>query len=729
MQGLPWVRRFLLRPAAWFGGLILAGTLAIVVYVEISIANLQEGLPLEVLRQQRDLVLVVEEMVDLLRSIETLGLREGEPDLGPTLDQLDAVEKQVAIVRHSYNFDNLIGASAIHAVMSPVVRDLRLWLTEGLYGYPPNSEQVLTIARGRIIDARQQVKRRFDEANDAALAVLEQEARALERFRGSLLGAVLFEAVLAALLIVSTIRQYRSELAAAAARRRSHDAIDSISGGIAMFDSQERLVLCNERYADLHPGARALSIPGTRFEEILRAAAKSGQVSDATGREDAWVAERLARFRNPGRALELGLTNGRWFRVTERRTSDGGVAAISTEITESRRREEDLRQLSQELQHRNLLLDAALANMVQGIAMFDAQCHLIVCNRRFLQLYDLPVELGRPGVSLRAILEASAAVQNLIGETAKAAVRQGLDFAAAEEESESHEKLTNGRAILIRRRPVPDGGWIATYEDITVRDRAERELRVAKEEADLANRTKSEFLANVSHELRTPLNAIIGFSEVIENEFFGPIGQPRYRSYVQDIRHSGTHLLNIINDILDISKIEAGKLELSEEDVVVGDVLRSAARLVEERAQAARIQLELEIADDLPALRADARALKQIFLNLLSNAVKFTEADGRVALNAGLADDGCLVVAVRDTGIGIAAEDVATALAPFGQVESALNRKYQGTGLGLPLAQRLTALHGGVLTIVSEPGKGTEASVSFPAARLAVGRQQRAKSA
>ncbi len=244
------------------------------------------------------------------------------------------------------------------------------------------------------------------------------------------------------------------------------------------------------------------------------------------------------------------------------------------------------------------------------------------------------------------------------------------------------------------------------------------DLSVARDQAEIANRAKSEFLAAMSHELRTPLNAVIGFSEIIKNETFGPVGSVKYRDYASDIHDSGQHLLGLINDILDLSKVESGADELHEDKIEIPEIIRSALKLVGQRAQQRGIKLELELSDQLPALRADERKLKQILVNLLSNAIKFTDAGGEVTLRAWCRMDSGYVFQIVDTGIGIAPKDIPKALARFGQVEGDLNRRYEGTGLGLPLTKALVELHGGVLDLQSEFGVGTTVTVRFPAERI-----------
>ncbi|HYM01679.1 MAG TPA: ATP-binding protein [Stellaceae bacterium] len=242
-------------------------------------------------------------------------------------------------------------------------------------------------------------------------------------------------------------------------------------------------------------------------------------------------------------------------------------------------------------------------------------------------------------------------------------------------------------------------------------------LRAAKEEAEMASRSKSEFLANMSHELRTPLNAVIGFSDILAGEKFGSLGNARYVDYAKDIRDCGKHLLSLINDVLEMSKIEYGQLALTEELVDLHGVIDTCLRLIHQRAEDAGVMLAVDVPPDLPPLQADTRRLKQILLNLLSNSVKFTQPGGKVSIRAAAGADGISLV-VEDTGIGIAPHDLETALRPFGQIDSGLARKYQGTGLGLPLAKAMVELHGGAFAITSAPGRGTTVTILLPAARL-----------
>ena len=264
-------------------------------------------------------------------------------------------------------------------------------------------------------------------------------------------------------------------------------------------------------------------------------------------------------------------------------------------------------------------------------------------------------------------------------------------------------------------------GWVyrmaGSVGDITERIEFQHQIIDAKERAEIANRVKTEFLANMSHELRTPLNAIIGFSDVMLSGLFGEMEQ-RYLEYIENIRDSGSHLLAVINDILDVSRIEAGRMELRPERIQVSELVDAAMRLMRDRAHEANLSLTRRMSKDLPDLMVDSQRIKQVLLNILSNAVKFTPAGGKVVIKVSVNSNGELVIATEDSGIGMSEDDIQTALTPFGQVDSKLARKFDGTGLGLPLTKSFIELHGGQMHIESAPNEGTTVSVHIPPDRL-----------
>jgi two-component system cell cycle sensor histidine kinase PleC len=377
----------------------------------------------------------------------------------------------------------------------------------------------------------------------------------------------------------------------------------------------------------------------------------------------------------------------------------------------------------------------AIESVSEAFVLWDRRGRLLMCNNAYREFFALEPRLLKPGAS-----------HDAVERVADLAVRQwqkGPEGSQGVREAE----LIDGRWVQISERRTAEGGRVVTAADITAVKRQEETRRLNEEQlqgavtrleesrtqlADLAhkyemekiraedaNRAKSEFLANMSHELRTPLNAINGFSEMMAAEMYGTLGDPRYKEYAGDILSSGQHLLALINDILDMAKIEAGKLNLRFELVDLEEVAEDAVRLMRNRSEASGLTVSLELDPGLPSVNADYRALKQILLNLISNAVKFTPRGGRIAVKAELQPDERIRVSVTDTGIGIAKEDLARLARPFEQVESQHSKTTQGTGLGLALTKSLVELHQGRFELSSEPGAGTTAAFILPIRRPA----------
>jgi len=411
-------------------------------------------------------------------------------------------------------------------------------------------------------------------------------------------------------IAVDITEQQRLAERSATADLRLRDAIETISEAFVLWDSTNRLVMCNSKYQQLHELPETSIQTGTAYSDVI-----------AAGRQPI-VRTQIktdARPEEGARTFEAQLEDGRWLQINERRTKDGGFVSVGTDITALKRHEERLMDSERRLM-------ATVADLRQSRQKLEAQAQ---------QLVELAEKY-------------------------------------AEEKTRAEE----------------------------------------------ANRTKSEFLANISHELRTPLNAIIGFSEIMESGMFGDLGSEKYGEYCQDIRESGQHLLGVINDILDMSKIEAGRLELDIEEINIDSIIADVVRIIRIQAEARSIALKSDIATGL-VLKADRRAAKQILLNLLSNAVKFTPEGGRITVRVRAVRSG-INFSIEDTGIGIPKTALKKLGRPFEQVQNQMTKNHKGSGLGLAIARSLTELHGGAMKIRSTENVGTIVSVRLPLAPAVV---------
>jgi two-component system cell cycle sensor histidine kinase PleC len=432
----------------------------------------------------------------------------------------------------------------------------------------------------------------------------------------------------------------------------------------------------------------------------------SFRVPDRNGRS-AWIDARGQAVGEPGSA-GFSRIIGVMLDVTEER------------ITQARAQAAEIR------------LRDAIDSVSEAFVLWDRMGRLLLCNKSYRSYFALEPRILKPGAAREAV--------NRFVKLAIKAEHAGPDGNPGVREVEMHD----GRWLQISERRTAEGGLVMTAADITaikLQDEARRlneeklqevvetlensqaqlaelarKYEAEKIRAEGANKAKSEFLANMSHELRTPLNAINGFSEIMLGEMFGPLGDKRYKEYSGDILSSGQHLLALINDILDMSKIEAGKMNLKFEPVSLDEVVEDAVRLVHNRAEQTGLTIKVEL-PPLPEIEADYRALKQVILNLLSNALKFTPHGGSVTVSAELRRDGMgdrVRVAVSDTGIGISAKDLARLAQPFEQIESQHSKTQQGTGLGLALTKSLVEMHDGALEMASTPGEGTTVSFTLP---------------
>ena len=511
--------------------------------------------------------------------------------------------------------------------------------------------------------------------------------------------------------------EFRTGVEAAAEYQALHSIIDSVSDGFILWDKDDKLLLHNG-----HAGLN--SSPTVRIGACFtdHVAAIFPYISeDTTGGDlDTWIARRIAWHASANGSHEIRMKNDRSVMLTERRAPNGCTVAIYTDITEQKIADQNALIGQRRLVHAQKLAEV-------GIWEWDTRTGQMYWSDILYRIHGIS-EDTEPLSLEQYYLIVHPASRDIVRSTYKRLLSTGGQY-----NQEYQIMRPDGEVRIVRAEAeaITDSTGriirvLGAVHDITDLKSAERGLRRAKDSADQANRAKSEFLANVGHELRTPLTSIkgslrlIGFSEVMLQEVFGPIGNDRYREYAADIRQSGSHLLGVINDLLDFSKLEAGHLALHLEKVRVSDTVGKCVRIMRERAESENVTLVADLSNADIQIDADERKLTQILLNLVSNAVKFTPGDGLVTVrSADRGDD--IEISVSDTGIGMTRDEIKLALAPFGQVDSSMNRRHTGTGLGLPLSRSLAELHGGSLEIESTPGAGTTIRVVLPKASISNG--------
>ncbi|HEY0926998.1 MAG TPA: ATP-binding protein [Brevundimonas sp.] len=536
-----------------------------------------------------------------------------------------------------------------------------------------------------------------------------------------------------ALVVVMQRRQMGISRAWAASERRFRGAVEAAHCGVWDWDLETGQVTISDYMAGLlgvdrsgtlsedavmdriHPRYREAVAHALRQAQTYGAFEVSFPVPDENGRAR-WID---ARGQARGDRGQDGFTS---------------VLGVALDTTEARRAKAQAQSAEGRLRD-------GIESISDAFVLFDKNGRLLLSNQAFQDAFAFEDGVVRKG-----------AFKQDLNRIAALAIKSEQPAAGGRAGAREVE-LVDGRWLQLVERFTSDGGSVVSAADITaikqkeaerqraverlhatiaeLEDREEklsllaRKYEVAMTRAEAANQAKSEFLANMSHELRTPLNAINGFSEIMAGELFGPLGHEKYKGYSGDILKSGQHLLSLINDILDMAKIEAGKLTLHYEQVSLKEIVDDATRLMRGKIEEAGLKLVVDAAE-LPEIEADHRGLKQVVLNLISNAVKFTPEGGDIIVALSRLDDDRVRLAVTDTGIGIAPEDLARLARPFEQVEGQHSKTTQGTGLGLALTKSLIELHGGALVMESEPGRGTTVSFDLPIRRPGSQAQARA---
>lgn len=518
------------------------------------------------------------------------------------------------------------------------------------------------------------------------------------------------------------------------------ESLDQLQLGIAVFDACDRLTYCNSHFPRIYRSLAELGdLEGVSFKALLERIVQDGEIggsrvmADPTG----WIEQRLRRHRSPTeQPVEERLADGRWIEVKERALPEGGRIGIWQDITALRTCE--------------IRLDDAVSMIAEGFALWDQSDRLLLHNDAFQDFFAGCRTPPKRGDSFAQIM------QSLIDDE----ILEKDNQAPAQVEGwrEAHRQLF-GRTVIRRRdqhwflvkeRRTRDGGSITFLSDFadlkssdstaagrghsierTIGDLTQVQAKLAEQGGELgamaeelayarraveqADASKTRFLRSISHELRTPLNAIIGFSEVLRDELLGPLGHGRYQEYAGDIHASGSHLLALVNQLLDLSRIEAGRYELEPEPHKAVELVQDAIRLMSKQIEDAGLELVNRVKDSLEPVMADRQAVRQILVNLLSNAVKFTPAGGEILIDADCEGDS-LVFTVTDTGIGIPADKMSRLMRPFERVDNSLERETEGTGLGLAISRSLAEMHGGTLQLESALAEGTKAVLRLPLA-------------
>jgi len=517
---------------------------------------------------------------------------------------------------------------------------------------------------------------------------------------------------------------YDGSASASAEEEYFEAVIEAFPGGFIMYGPDERLIACNSTYRQMYPRAAHLFQKGVSFPDLLRKTFDIGVYGDAVDHHERLYQDRLAGFRAPQSSREQRLSDGRWLRIDERRTANGSSIGLRVDVTDMKRREADLAAALERAGEAEAvaarqadMLKTILRGLPDGAHLFDAVGNMVAWNDLLFQLNDLdeaqqqailtsdnPARAFRVALAMRGDYGPGDPMELVALRERNAREQKARQF---------RRRSLSGRWLEVRAVPTPEGTWLGLYRDVSAEVAREEELATALASAQAASKAKGEFLANTSHELRTPLNAIIGFAELMSTGIAGPL-TPTQTEYLDFIRKGGKHLLAIINDILDLSKVEAGKLELHREETDLHRLLDGCVQYLQLAAETGDVTIARTYRLDDPVLSVDPVRTRQIFINLLANAIKFSGVGSVVTLATGRAPDGGIEISIADHGIGMTEAELQVALEPFGQVESGLNRRFEGTGLGLPLARRMIEAHGGSLKVTSSKGSGTTITMCLP---------------
>ncbi len=504
--------------------------------------------------------------------------------------------------------------------------------------------------------------------------------------------------------------------AVAAARTEMSDVLDAMADAFALFDAEDRLVMFNKKYREFYHPVADLIVPGARFEDLVRAGVERGMYAEHVDSVEDFVRQRKLQHQNPENEIEIELNDGRWLRVSESRTKDGGNVSLRTDITELKRRESELMRLTDEVGTQNLRFDTALRNMIQGLCMFDAEQRLIVCNSRYLEMYGFSPTVVKPGITLKEIMEYSISLGNYTKEERDKALAARPTHAAMREQATLLQKLKDGRVIAVMHQPMPDGGSVATYEDVTDRENTEKALRDYATKLERSNNELQAFAYVASHDLQEPLRKIEAFGDRLKAKCTDTLDKDAIL-YLDRMQNASGRMRALINDLLGYSRITTKANPFVPVDLAA--LAREVFSDLEIRIEETKAKVEVE---GLPTIDADPTQMRQLLQNLISNALKFQgEAEtphvavtGRMLSEeeAGDTSEEMCEIRVQDNGIGFDEKYLDRIFAIFQRLHG--RSEYEGTGIGLATCQKIVERHRGSITATSAPGKGATFIIRLP---------------
>ncbi len=530
--------------------------------------------------------------------------------------------------------------------------------------------------------------------------------------------------------IVETVRETKAgaggadlgtqfEHIAEAARQRMMHALDVMADGFALYDANDRLVVYNRNYLKTKPHVGDIIMPGVKFENILRASIERGTYVTNGMDAESYFNQRMHYHSNPGAAYEVHLSDGRWVQVTEKRTADGGIVGIRSDITEMKDRELDLLRISRKLHAKNSQFDVALNNMIQGLCMFDRDQRLSVCNRRYLEIYGFSADVVKPGILLSDIMRHSISIGNYTEAEAARAIAERPDPTRLRKRSTIKQRLKDGRVIAVMNEPMPDGGSIATYHDITEMEVHAQKLQEHALRLETSNKELQEFAYVASHDLQEPLRKIEAFSDRLIRKYGKTLPEDG-QMFVDRMQNAAGRMRQLINALLSYSRVTTTKNQFVNADL--DQVLREVLSDLQIRIEEAKGQIR---ATKLPVIEADPVQMRQLLQNILSNALKFRkpgvapeiEITSAVRPPVGLAEhpSGTLAIIIKDNGIGFDNAYKDQIFKIFQRLHGRM--EYEGTGIGLATCRKIVDRHGGMIDADGRPGDGTTFMIVLPIAR------------